>query len=119
LRLLAERILLDARQAAIEIALTASQEAEARLVRLELPSLEPDVALRELARSLELPTPQYADLSPSSTYAAEEALLATHRLIPLVHLRRAAALGRKVEGWHTLPDGSWQLADVWLSTERP
>ena len=119
MRLLAERILLDARQAAVEIELTASEHAEARLVRIELPSLSPGVALGELARSLELPQPEYADLSPSSLYAAEQGLLATHRLIPLVYLRRAVALGRNLEGWHKLPDGHWQLADVWLAAGRP
>ena len=60
-----------------------------------------------------------ASASASTAYAAESALLQSQRVIPLLHLRTAIALGANVMGWQEDPDGSWRLQDVWLETGKP
>ena len=124
-RVIAERIALNARDAGLTIQTTASATADIRLVRTRLPSLDAWVALSELARSLGLPQPKF-DGNPlqqtadaSRTYAAENTLLQSQRVIPLLHLRTAVALGANVMGWREDPDGSWRLQDVWLETGKP
>ena len=92
---------------------------------MPLPSLDAWVALAELAGSLGVPQPKFDGNSlqesadASTTYAAESALLQSQRIIPLLHLRSAVALGANVMGWREDPDGSWRLPDVWLETEKP
>ncbi len=124
-RVIAERIALNARDAGLTIQTTASATADIRLVRMRLPSLDAWVALSELARSLGLPQPKF-DGDPlqqtadaSRAYAAENTLLQSQRIIPLLHLRTAVALGANVMGWREDPDGSWRLQDVWLETGKP
>ncbi len=51
--------------------------------------------------------------------AAESTLLQTHRVIPLLHIRSAVALRPNVRNWNMLPDGSWEISNVWLSAEKP
>jgi hypothetical protein len=43
----------------------------------------------------------------------------SQRVVPLLHLRTAVALGANVMGWREDPDGSWRLQDVWLETGKP
>jgi ABC-type transport system substrate-binding protein len=124
-RVIAERIALNARDAGLAMQTTATAAADIRLVRMPLPSLDAWVALSELARSLGLPQPKFdgdplqQSANPSTAYAAESALLQSQRLVPLLHLRTAVALGANVMGWREDPDGSWRLQDVWLETGKP
>jgi ABC-type transport system substrate-binding protein len=90
-----------------------------RLVRMPLPSLDARVALSELAAGVGLPSPRFDGDPASGLYAAENALLQSQRVIPLLHLRTATALGPKLMGWQEDPDGSWGLQNVWLGTEKP
>ncbi len=46
-------------------------------------------------------------------YAAEVALLATLRVIPLFHLPASYAGAAGLENWALQPDGSWTVADAW------
>jgi hypothetical protein len=89
-----------------------------RVVRLPLPSLNAEVALRELASALSLPQPKFGG-DASSLYSAESVLLQTQRVIPLLHLRKATGLSRSVRGWEDYPDGSWHLQNVWLEIGAP
>jgi MarR-like DNA-binding transcriptional regulator SgrR of sgrS sRNA len=57
--------------------------------------------------------------SPEDLYAAEQAMLATQRLIPLFHLPVSYAAAPAVKNWSLGADGSWRLADVWLGSEKP
>ncbi len=124
-RVIAERIALNARDAGLTLQTTATAAADIRLVRMRLPSLDARVALSELARGLGLPQPTFdGDPLPQSAdasraYAAENTLLQSQRVIPLLHLRTAVALGVNVMGWREDPDGSWRLQDVWLETGKP
>ena len=86
---------------------------------MPLPSLDARVALSELATSLGLPSPRFEGDPSSSLYAAENGLLQSQRVIPLVHLRTATAIGPNVMGWQEDPDGSWRLLNVWLEAGKP
>ena len=123
-RVIAARIVLNARDAGLVLldpstGPTNSKVADIRLVRLSLPSLDARVALSELAASLGLPSPKFEGDPASSLFAAENALLQSQRVIPLLHLRTATALGANVMGWQEDPDGSWRLSNVWLETGKP
>ena len=118
-RVVAERVALNARDAGINLQLTASRSADLQMVRAPLVSLDPRVALANLATALGLPQPKFAGDSVDSLYAAETALLDSQRVIPLLHVRVAAGIGPTVRNWTANPDGIWPLQDVWLSAEKP
>jgi ABC-type transport system substrate-binding protein len=122
-RVIAERIALNAQDAGLNIRLNPAASPDAQLVRIQLVSRDAQVALSHLAASLHLPAsdpnkPSQGE-STADLYTAENALLQTGRVIPLLHLRTAVALARNVHGWSEGQDGSWDLPDVWLSTEKP
>ena len=112
-RLIAERILLNARDAGISLQLTSSAAAEVKLIRIPLSSLDPSIALSELARILQLPEPKLSNAA--DTYSAESALLRSQRILPLLHLRSTAALHNGVHGWSASPLGQWHIENVWVS----
>jgi peptide/nickel transport system substrate-binding protein len=119
---ISQRILLNARDRGIRMEIAGSRGSsgsDLRLVRMPLASIDPQVALGELARSVGLARPQFNTASVGELYSAEKELLESDRLIPLLHLRTAVALGPNVHGWSLLPDGTWEIENVWLSTERP
>jgi peptide/nickel transport system substrate-binding protein len=118
-RVAADRILLNAKDAGITLQIVNSDNADIRLVKVALPSADSETALDELARAFQLSAPMFANSSVSSLYSAETASLQTRRVIPIVYLRTAVALRSNVHGLKLLPDGSWQLDNVWLSAETP
>lgn len=122
-RVIAERVVLNARDAGLTLqSSNVSSNAAAsdiRLVRIPLPSLDAQVALSELAATLGLSQPRWDGDPANNSYAAETTLLQSHRVIPLLHLRVAAALNASVMGWLEDPDGSWHLQNVWLETGKP
>jgi len=118
-RIIAERILLNARDAGITLQLSGPGKADLRLVRVPLSSSDPHVALTELAKTLQLPRPKLGNGSVGDLYSAEKLLLQSHRVIPLVYLRSAVALRPNVHGWIAQSGGNWSLSNVWLSGEKP
>jgi ABC-type transport system substrate-binding protein len=123
LQVIAARIVLNARDAGVvllEAPLpTNSKVADIRLVRMPLSSLDARVALSELATSMGLPSPKFEGDPAYSLYAGESTLLLSQRVIPLLHLRTATALGANVMNWQEDPDGSWRLQNVWLEAGKP
>lgn len=115
-RVIAERILLNARDAGITLQLSGSSDL--RLVRIPLASSDPEVELLDLAKALQLPPPKLANGSVSDLYSAEKTMLQSHRVIPLLHLRSAIALRPNVHDWNVLPGGAWQVGSVWLSGDK-
>lgn len=118
-RLLADRIVLNARDAGLVVQLTSAGDGDIRLVHLPLASLEPHIALRGVAAAIGDPAPAFSGTSLDQLYQAERSLLDTQRIVPLLHLPRANGLGVAVRNWHSLRDGSWSLENVWLATEKP
>jgi len=118
-RVVAERIVLNAQQAGLRLQLANGTAADLRLVRILLASPDPHIALRELASALGFPPPKFGSGSIEELYEAENSLLQSKKVIPLLHLRSAAAVSALVKGWSEQPDGNWRLADVWLTPEKP
>jgi peptide/nickel transport system substrate-binding protein len=118
-RLAADRILLNAKDAGITLQIVNSDAADVRLVKVALPSDDSETALGILASAFQLPAPTFDNPSVSNLYDAESTALHTRRVIPLIYLRTAVAFRSNVHGLKLLPDGSWQLANIWLSAETP
>jgi hypothetical protein len=118
-RIIAERVLLNARDSGITLNLSSTANSDLHLVRIRLTSSDQHVALAELAKTLQLPPPRIGDGSTADLYSAEKVLLQSHRAIPLLHMRSAVALRPTVHELRMLPDGSWSLSNVWLSGEKP
>ena len=117
-RLVAERIVLNARDVGLTVQMTNSGIPDARLVRIPIVSLDARLALMAMAESLRLPQPAPAENSSKDLYAAESMLLNSHQVIPLLHLRSSYGMNASVNDWSTAPNGSWHLSDVWLSTDK-
>jgi ABC-type transport system substrate-binding protein len=118
-RVIGERLALNAQDAGLKMQLASAGPHDLQLVRIPLVSRDAHVALLQIAARLQLPTPNFHGGSAEELYAAENILLQTQRVIPLLHLRRAVGLGHNVRGWTEGQDGSWDLPNVWLSTEKP
>jgi peptide/nickel transport system substrate-binding protein len=113
-RVLAERIALNAHDAGLSLQPTAGA-ADLRLVRVPLVSLNAHVALAEVAKSLGILPPRPSASVLGDLYAAENELLRSQRVIPLLHLRTAAGVQSTVRNWHASHDESWDLPNVWLA----
>ena len=118
-RLLAERLALNARDAGLSLQPTSSATADVRLVRIPLASSDPWVALAELSAQIGLPPAKTNGGAVEELYAAEQAALATERLIPLFHLPVTYASAPRLRDWSVRADGGWDLADAWLEAATP
>src|SRR5262249_9386421 len=98
---------------------TTSANHDISLRRISIACPEPQLALLEVARGLELPRPQFGSGSIADLYAAEKGLLESRRVIPLLHLRAAIAVRPNVRGAAMLRDATWALTDAWLRPEKP
>ena len=123
----AERIVVNAREAGISLALTALPNSaptqatgDARLVRVEIASPRPRQALAGMLEQLApftaidaAPLPEPA--SPSQIYEREQAIVSTYRIVPIAWIPRVYGLSARVRDWKAPgPGENWPLADVWL-----
>jgi ABC-type transport system substrate-binding protein len=118
-RVIAERVQLNARDVEVMLQVSSAGNPDLRLARIPLSSSDPQVALVELAKALQLPQPRFENESTADLYTAEKVLLQSHRVIPLLYLRSALALRSNVHDLNVHPDGTWSLSNVWLSGEKP
>ncbi len=117
-QLISERIALNAHEAGITVQVSLSGTDDVRLVRIALPSPDPALALREMARQLSLPKLVLHGNSAEDLYQSERALLDGDAVIPLFHLPVTSAAGARVRGWTQEQLGRWNLADLWLEDSR-
>lgn len=118
-RVVAERILLNARDAGISLQLVTADSADIKLARVPLLCPDAHLALADLARIFQLTPPAFTSGSVEELYTTEKTLLQPHRVIPLLHLRSSLAVGNKVRDVNIAPDGRWQLGNTWLAPEKP
>jgi ABC-type transport system substrate-binding protein len=132
LKLVAERIAVDAREAGIVVqpyaeshinskTARASINADAVLLRLPMSSVEPSVALATRADDLGLGDAAPAILAatrPEDLFADEQKLLENHRVIPVAHLPQALWLNSTVHNWQQLATGEWHLDQLWVEGAR-
>ena len=117
-RVLAERIALNAKDGGLSLQPTTAATADVRVVRVALASAAPWVALASIAALSGLSSTKEGG-SAEDLYSAEQALLATERIIPLFHLPAAYAASAQLKNWNLRPDGSCSLADAWLGSGKP
>jgi peptide/nickel transport system substrate-binding protein len=117
LRVIAERVALNARDAGITLQATGSGPTDIRLQRLSLVSVDPRIALEAVAAATKLSAPAFRDTSVDELYRAESTLLQSERLIPLFHLPVSTALGSSVNNWSQDRDGARHLESVWLRSK--
>jgi len=118
MRVLAERVALNARDAGLSLHPTSGAAADLRVVRVPLASADPWIALAGVA-SLTGSSPTKEGGPVEDLYAAEQAVLASRRIIPLFHLPASYAAAASLKNWHVRPDGSWSLAGAWLGGGKP
>lgn len=115
LRLIAERIALNARDAGLAVQLTTdTQHADVVLTSISLGCADPDAALANITSALHQSAPEFRDDSLDSTFNAERALLRGRWIVPIAHLSRSWALSVRLRNWLDREDGQWRLADVWI-----
>jgi ABC-type transport system substrate-binding protein len=116
-RVVAERIVLNARDAGLGMQITSTSGADVRIVRIPVISLEAQIALSELAARLGL-SPPTGSSSIDDLYSAEHKLLQSQQVIPLLHVRTAYGVSVALRNWRTARDATWRLPNVWLA-EKP
>jgi len=114
-RVVAERILLNARDCGLNIQTTTASSADIRLVRIPVKSSNERIELSELVSALGISGPKLSNSSSETVYNAENSLLQSRRVIPLLHLRYVTGIGVNVQNWSVGRDGSWDIPQVWLS----
>lgn len=132
-KLAAERIAVDAREAGLTVqpygeshinsrSARATLNADAVLLRIPLASLDPSVALATAVNDLGLPADVgAAALSaarPEDLYDVERKTLQDFRVIPVAHISQALWLNSTVHNWLQLPNGAWDLDQVWVEGAR-
>jgi peptide/nickel transport system substrate-binding protein len=118
-RLVAERIVLNAKDAGLSLQATPTPGADLRLVRILLASPDSEIALCEFLSQIGLPAPKIESGSEESIYKSEQAALATFRVIPLFHVPASYASSSKLRNWSLRGDGSWDLDDAWMEITTP
>ena len=119
IQLIAERIVLNAKDAGITLQATSSATPEIRLVRLPLSSTDPRVALEAFCSRFDLPAPKLPDSSSETLFQAEGVALQSERVLPLFYLPASYALSPRVRDLTLTLEGTPQLADVWLGVPAP
>jgi ABC-type transport system substrate-binding protein len=119
-RPVAERIALNAREAGVIVQVAPGGEADVRLVRVALRSLDPDQALVAYAAAFGMTAFKApAVSSPQTNFETEQKLLEDSRVIPLFHVPQIAGIGARVRNWNPESWCGWRLDDVWLDMRRP
>jgi peptide/nickel transport system substrate-binding protein len=118
-KLLAERVALNAKDAGLILQPTFQASADLRVMRIALESSDPWLTLAQVAAAAGITMPQPKGASIEDLYEAEQATLATQRVIPLFHLPVSYVVAPAVKDWSVSPDGSWRLSDAWLGGDKP
>ena len=109
MRLIAERISVNAREAGITVRTTSGSQAAGRVVRIRVSSSDPFQALAAVGDAVGIKV-------SGTLYDVERTLLQGSRIVPLLHLPALYGLGSRVRGWAPSRWGGWKLDSVWLAS---
>jgi MarR-like DNA-binding transcriptional regulator SgrR of sgrS sRNA len=109
---------LNAKDAGLSLVPTAVGSSDLRLVRIPFASPDPWVALEAIAAQTNLPHLQNQGSSVDELYLAEQAALASQRVVPLFHLPVFYAAGPSLRDWTVRTEGSLDLDAAWLGAEK-
>lgn len=128
-RLVAERIVVNAREAGINMqlaplkglnldTLSKNSALDMILCEVQLSSSDGNAALYDIAIQLHTEQTQLSSITSATTpdelYAAEKHLLENLRYVPIVHVPEAWWLNQRMRHWKTPQNGGWRIEDVWL-----
>jgi len=117
-RLIAERIALNAKDAGLAIDVVTSSNADLRLERTILASLNPWVALEARDPEAKITHAAGGGDSVDDLFKSESTELAKQQTIPLFYLPGTYALSLAVENWGQHRDGMIDFEDLWMGS-RP
>jgi ABC-type transport system substrate-binding protein len=123
-RTIAERVSVNSRDIGIAIQpygenlAVRGGNADLRVVRIPLASSDAGAALAALSVATGRPSTMPTN-SPEELCAADRALRSDFRLVPIVYVPQAWALGARVRDWVTPREGGWRLAEVWVEGDKP
>jgi ABC-type transport system substrate-binding protein len=117
-RLLAERIALNAKDAGLSLVPTGVGATDLRLMRIPITSSNSWIALEGIAIQTGLSKIKMNGGSVEDLYTAEQAALASERVIPLFHLPVFYAASTNLRSWAVRSDGSLDLANAWLGPAK-
>jgi hypothetical protein len=130
MKLLGERVAVNARQANITMQIVSHSTSSVtsatppasiglHLFAWHYSSLSPRVELQALAQHLHSesgaePESVEEPLDPEKLYAQERRLLDERQILPLLLLPEYVGIASNVRNWSAEPSGAWRLADVWI-----
>lgn len=132
-KMVAERIAVDAHEAGIAVQPVGdahintrsgrrASAADAVLLHLPLRALDGSAALVAMADDLDLSPDLLATVMsagrPDELLAAERKTLEGFRVIPVAHLSQALWLNNTTHNWQQLPNGEWNLDQLWIEGSR-
>ena len=117
-RLLVERIALNAKDAGLSLVPTAVGASDLRLMRIPVASSDPWIALEGIAPQAGLSKAKNNGSGVEELFAAEQAALASQRVVPLFHLPVFYAASANLKDWTLRTDGSLELVNAWLGAAK-
>jgi peptide/nickel transport system substrate-binding protein len=118
-RLLAERIALNAKDSGLMVQPTTATGPDIRLLRIPMISANPWISLAKIADFAGAQPLRISGSSAEDLYKEEIGLLSTRRIIPLFHLPVTYAASPALKNWTVQADGRWGILDAWLEARRP
>jgi ABC-type transport system substrate-binding protein len=118
-RLVAERVALNARDAGLSLLPSSGSTTDLRVMRIAIASGDPWVAMNDVLGQIGMPALRSKGATLEELFAAEQAALASGRVIPLFHLPESYLSGPNLKDWKVQVDGSWDLTGAWLESSKP
>ncbi len=117
LRLIAERIALNARDAGVTVRPSSTEDPDMVLTRVPATSTEPGLALAEYGRGLQMLLPVFGR-SREEVLRAERKSLVGGWVVPLFHVPTTFGLRTRVRNWVKPGAVWWRLDEAWLEPDR-
>lgn len=117
-RLIAERVVLNLREAGGNARLGGLAESSIRVGRIHLQTGDPRFALLDLARQFGLEQRPDPAGGPQSLYEAEQVMLREGPLVPVVFVPELFAAGARVRNWDAVErprSRVWRLENAWVA----
>jgi len=118
-QLLAERIALNIREIGLTVQPVArKQNVSMYLTGVALPSIQPSVALEEIARALHAGVSVPDDTTLEAVFRREREILLDYKAIPLLYVPSGYAKSERVHNWELSLGGDPLLEEVWTEVRR-
>ena len=118
-RLVAERVALNAKDAGLSLQPSTGSTTDLRVMRIAIASADPWVAMNDILGQIGMPATKSKGGGVEELYSAEQAALASGRVIPLFHLPASYLSAPNLKDWKVQVDGSWDLTGAWLESSKP